>query len=412
MLSDYKTFTRRERLFVVITLFYIAYSVFPAVAAITHIPVFVISLGVTVAVACLYPENLFGSKFLKWFYAYAAILFVYCIVGHKFKINGLGYNALSRNLLIETAWILPNLLTCVVLFRKKKLIKTIGIGAIILIFVSFVTILPTLVQSAGILRQNIRDSEDVDLFNPFLPSYTLMSSYSYFFPVICYGMLRFKGKLRFVFLVLAAILFYVIFKTEITTSMLVMFGVTVMSITYKDDKKSQSLTALFVAILIFFLYETGILLAFVDFMGEQYEGTAASPKFQDFHNMLVGESSDNNLSVREHCREISLNSFYSNPIFGAEENGGHSSILDRLGTMGLVGFIPWAAMIFTLMKSSYNIYFNRSTKFFYLCGAVAVLIFLYMKGLFSGEGMLCLAVILPSSLYALEQIANRTQNEE
>lgn len=413
MLSDLKAFTKKERLFVVITLCYIAYSVLPAVAAVTHITIDTICLGVTVAFACLYPEYLFGSKFLKWFYGYALILAMYAIVGHRFHINGLGNNALFRNLLIETAWTLPNLLLSCILINKNdsRLYKIVGVGAMVIIFLSFITILPVLIQSAGILRQNLKDAENATLYNPFLPSYTLMSSYTYFFPAICYGLHRFRGRPRILFAILTAILFYVIFKTEITTSMLVMFAIIIMALTYKDDNRSQFTAAVCIMLVILLLYKTGAILAFVDFMRELYDGTVAAIKFDDFHNRLTGAGGDDSIEVRRVCREISRNTFYQNPLFGGVRVGSHSSILDRLGSMGLIGFIPWAAMMFTLMKSNYYVLCDRSTKFFYLCGVAAVLIFLYMKGLFSGQGMLCLAVILPSSLYALEQIVNRRQDE-
>ena len=80
---------------------------------------------------------------------------------------------------------------------------------------------------------------------------------------------------------------------------------------------------------------------------------------------------------------------------------GHSNILDRLGGLGLVGFIPYIMLLITIWKqNAKRLRHSSKSRFVLNTGYVTVFILLYEKGLFSYEGWAFYAVILPvAALY-------------
>ena len=171
----------KEKWFVGIALFYIAYMVFPLVVAYTRIPIWLLCIGVSVVLLVMYP-NCLRQRFLYWFLAYFLILFIYCLVEHPFHINGMGdSNAAFRRLTIEMAWILPNLLisSIVIELNNKSVYKILGQGIIVLLVLSIIVILPTMLQYSRILRANTSGKLQGDEALAIgLPGYTLMSCFA------------------------------------------------------------------------------------------------------------------------------------------------------------------------------------------------------------------------------------------
>lgn len=402
----------KEKTFVFITLFYIAYMLFPPITAL--IPVALISVGVVVALLALYPKSL-GADYSKWFFVYWVVLFLYCIVGHDFHINGLGVGPntnLFHKLLIETAWILPNIIICSILIKTKdkNIYKNIGIGVLIIVTASMLAMLPTVAAGGNVIRDNVRLMESGSSANVLLPSYTVLSCYSFLIPIACYGFKHTKHFLKLLFAGLILLVFYMIIKSEITTSFLAAIFVLIFTLVY-NKSITQNLLVIFgaISIIIWLLYETGFLLAFVGFLVDLYDGTVAQSKFLDFQAMLMGQGEGDNIEVREICRKLSFDCFVNNPIIGSPCVGEHSSLLDRLGSMGLLGFIPFVMMLITNVFMWTKILPDRGTKIFYLIGIGIIAVFLYFKGLFGGQGYLSLFVILPVTIFGIYlQTQNKT----
>lgn len=401
----------KENWFIFISLTYIGYLIFPYFSHVSNIPNWLMSITVSVILAAMYPRSWFRSYF-KWFLLYFFVLLMYSLFGHPFHINGIVQSmAPLRKLTIEVAWILPSLLICNVILQKNsnKVNKWIGLGAITMLTLSFVTIIPILSQNAGLMRDNISSIDSGEEGIVGFPSYTLMGCYSFIFPVLCYGFSKFHGRLKAIFLGLIFLFVYVIAKTEITTSLLTAIFSIVFMFIYKD--KSNYFTIMtFIAVsgIFIVLYQTGVVLNFVEWLQVVFEDTAASPKMQDFHDTItMGKLTGINIEVRMYTQNLSLQSFLDNPIIGSEGVGYHSSLLDRLGSMGLLGFIPYIMMLLTNVFLWFRTFKERREKYFYLIGIIVIFIFLYNKGLFSGEGMLFMTVLLPTSIVAINDISNK-----
>ena len=79
---------RKEKIFLVVSLFYIIYTIFPLFADLTGIPVYIPALFVVLVLGILFP-NVFKTEPFKWFFVYILSLALYSLVGKPIHINGL-----------------------------------------------------------------------------------------------------------------------------------------------------------------------------------------------------------------------------------------------------------------------------------------------------------------------------------
>ena len=403
--NDFKN--SKEKKFVIISLLYIAYQVFPLFANLSRLPVWFVPIIITVALIMLYPKSHF-TNCCRWFLGYFLVLLIYCLVKHPFHINGIGdSNATFRRLTIEIAWILPNILifNILMIIDNPKVYIIITMGTLILITASFFFIIPSLLVNSRVLRLYNSGKEIEDINVSGLPSYTLMSCYSYFIPILCYGLISFKNKIKIIFFILLLIFAYVIYKTEITTSFIMMIFMLGFTITFHRNNFSKiMITTIIIFCILLISYETGLLLKIVDIMQTATLGSSAGNKWAGFYNLMTGNSTSGDLNVRKYCRQLSINCFFRNPLFGSPGVGGHSILLDRLGSMGLLGFIPYVMMLTTNITSWYSKMSDKKSRIFYIGSLIIFFVFLYIKGLFSGEGTLCMFVIVPTSILGLNYI--------
>ena len=375
----------REKRFVLISLLYIAYMVVPIMSAL--LPIAIVSIVVAVLLYALYPRC-FRQDYFLWFLVYIAILVFYSLIGHKFKINGIGEMASIRKVMIETVWILPNLMICsiVISINNPCVYRQLAKWMLILLVVPLVLITPVIWSTSGILRENIRIMDSTGFGNPWLPNYTLMSCYSFLIPVLGYGYRSFDHKInnvRWLFLGMIILFVYFVYKSEITTSLVSTIFIILFIIIYQRGGNERTI------------------LLFLDFLVDAYEGTVAQIKIIEFRDMLMGEEEEGNVQLRAKLREMSFNCFLQNPLIGTSGVGGHSSIMDRLGSMGLLGFIPFIMMIILNIKMWYKLMPEKSAKYFYIGGVTIMAMFLYVKGLFSGQGMLCLFFVVPVTIIGI-----------
>lgn len=149
----YKSVSVKDRLFVLLSFFYILYVIFPLFADYTNIPVFIPAIMVVAYIGVFY-NSVFNHPSMKSLLIYIALLFIYSIIGLPIHINGMGADLpYWWRITIEVAWILPAVMISVVLFRKNEadLYRLFGLGSIVLLALSFLYIMPLLLTVSNIL---------------------------------------------------------------------------------------------------------------------------------------------------------------------------------------------------------------------------------------------------------------------
>lgn len=391
----------KKKLFLIISTGFILYIVFPLVADLLPIPIATISLTVTVALFLLYPDAIMKNKTFLWFFIYASVLFLYLALG-KFLAIGIGYVADSKKIVIEFAFILPSLVIFSILqhFDDYQFYKKIGRISLIIILLSFIYYIPIIIDDPGLLRAAMYyEKEELPVKG--MPNYTLLHAYIIAFPAQLYGVSKFEGWRKWGMIGIAVLFMYIIINTSITTSLIIGLGLVFFALLYSPKKKIASL----IKITIFFcfiyaLYLLGAFVSILDWAIDFFEGTATQMKMMDFKDVLLGGSTENAATIagRSNYHDMSIRAFLTNPFIGSIPVGEHSNFLDRLGGLGLLGFIPYCMLFYTHFKSYLKQITDSTQRIYYFVGFFATLVFAYNKGTFGQEGWLFMLIILPTML--------------
>ena len=118
-------------------------------------------------------------------------------------------------------------------------------------------------------------------------------------------------------------------------------------------------------------------------------------KIVDFENSIIGNTPAGDIDERSSLYESSWKGFFSNPLIGTNDKiGGHSTNLDFLASMGLIGFIPYALLLFSVYKwTSKKLAY--STIPYYSLGFFTGIIMLSIKSINNMETWFFLFVLLP-----------------
>ena len=412
MLEALKT-SAKEKYFIIISFIYILYVIFPLFGDYLNIPVFVPALLVVGYITIFYP-GVYGQKSMLWFMIYIGMLFLYSFIGLPIHINGVnGELPYWWRITIEAAWTMPAIMIAGVLFHRNNsgLYKLFGLGSILFLVISFLYILPLIISSKGILREEI---QNFDTIRPLgLPDYGLMHAYTLFLTPICYYLKYAKKTSKAKTILLLLLFFYVVVQTSVTTSLLVSAVIFSFTLLFsKKNKKGTIVLAFFFAFVLYLLYYLGFFLLIVDTLMPLFEGTAVSGKLQDMHDSLVsGTIQGETITGRMDFHQTSVDSFLKNPIFGGGLAGGHSKFLDILGCSGLFVFIPFIMFIWSSLKKQTSVCTSSMCRTFVVMSYVAAGLFLYEKGLFGASGFLSLLVIVPAALIAYDNKI-QTANEK
>lgn len=393
----------KDKAFVAISFFFIIYSIFPLFADMTGIPVFIPALVVVGALFVLFPKAFMGIS-TKWFIVYIGVLFLYIILGQPIFINGLNQSLppLYR-IIIESAWILPNITIMNVLLYKNdvRLFRVIGYGSIGLLVASFLYILPMVMESANYLRD---DLGELDVIRPIgLPGYDLMHAYTLMILPLFLLVKKIKGEKRYLYIAILLLFVYMVIQTAVTTSLVVMSVAVLFTSFFNANKLRQSVFALGGLLFVgYVLYQYGIFLSLLDNLIPYFEGTAVSFKLEDLHtSMEQGQITGESLTGRMDYHQISKDAFWSNPIVGSHNAGGHSKILDILGFMGVIVFLPYFMMLYASLKRYAFRLEDRELKSYLYFSFVLAAVYLYTKGVFGNPGYLFMFVIVPSIIFSI-----------
>ena len=392
-----------KKFFTYISVFYILWVTFPLMGQVLHIPIQVACIIVSAVVILTCPKALMNKASI-WLALYMAILCIYAFSDKEVTLCIGNKNNIVK-ILMEMAFILPAFSTISVCnyYNDNKIIKILFYTSVIGLGVSFLYLIPITVINANILRMSMKADElGID---PVMgaPRYALMHAYVFFAPPALYACLVNKGKMKVFFIVFFAMLVYMILRCYITTTIIILLGVLAAFYLRGSGSKAQLIKRSFVMFIVLIaLVASGGVNVLYESTSGFFEGSYAESKFLQLGDALRGNASEgNSLSERQDIHSLPIKSFIENPITGCPQVSGHSNILDRLGGLGLVGFIPYIMLLITIWKqNAKRLRHSSQSRFVLNTGCVIVFILLYEKGIFNYEGWAFYAVILPiAALY-------------
>lgn len=405
----------KKKIFLIVSLLYILYTVVPIIPDVTGIEMWLVNLSTFFILLALYPRT-FVNPLMYWFLAYAAILAVYVLVGKPLTI-GIGSVQDSKKVIIECAFILPSISIYSILFYLKdnKIFKIISVSSILFLITSFVYLVPFILEKNTILR----DAHHLQLYEHIntlgMPDYTLMHAYIIAIPALLYGIKVLNGMQKWVLITILSLFVFVILHTYVTTSLIITFGTIVFALLYDTKNKPRSLLIIFLAAFMLYLLHTlGAFVQLFNFLIRFFEGTSVEPKIESFKYIYMYgdvENAGGHITGRLNYHNMSWKAFAENFLTGGTSPvGGHSQLIDRLGGMGLVAFVPFIMMIISHIKIILRVITNSEQRLFYYLGLGAAFMILYQKGLFGQEGWLFLMVLLPGLLITFKNTGTRDNN--
>lgn len=398
---------RKERLFFLAAVLYIIYLIFPLFYQLTRTPVEIPAMVVVIVCSVLYP-SIYRSKVVTFSLLYLGILSLYLLMGKSLTI-GIGNVSDARKFLVEAAWLLPSALiySSLQYINSKVIYRKIALFSVVALVLSFIYLIPTILTHSNILRENVASMAEDGAVVGALPNYTLMHAYTYLIPALCYAIKIFPNRTsRYMWAGVIVLFYYMIIHTYVTTSLFVSTTIIIASLLYKQNGKRGITTFFIIAIIVLVLYKLGVVAGIIDLLLPVFQGTAVEPKLFDIkYSLSVGQVEGGSLTGRMDYHQMSIDAFFSNPLFGTESVGGHSSLLDRLGGMGLFAFIPFLMIFVSFIQSVREFIITNSAKFFWFCSILAPLVFLYTKAQFGAEGWLFFFVIAPSLLIYIQDKA-------
>lgn len=396
--------TTRKKIFLITSLLYILYTIFPLIADTVGIPTWLPSMVSFIIMLCLYPQA-FNNRTCYWFMFYAVMLMVYHLFGRPLTI-GIGSIPDGKKMLVEFAYILPSIsiFSIITYLNDDDLLRKLFRWTIVILLISFWVAVPLMMRYNS-LREALDVEHSEDLNIPGLPSYSLMHAYTLFLPVMCYAIRALEGKYRLLAYCGLICICFVIYDTFVTTSLLIMVFILIFTILYSKHHKYISwIIAFSLVIVIFILFEMGFLIPFVDWILPAFEGTAVEPKLLDFkESMILGHLTGSTIISRQNYHSISWYAFLRNPIFGSIKYGGHSSILDRLGGMGMFVGVPFLMIFISSIQRLLSFFKTKTAKAFFWIGVITGFVYLYNKGNWGCEDWISYLALMPIGLLVIER---------
>lgn len=134
-----------------------------------------------------------------------------------------------------------------------------------------------------------------------------------------------------------------------------------------------------------------------------FAGGSFAPKIRQFQETLwSGSAEGTDADNRSQLYSLSFEMFLSNILIGTNEPvGGHSALLDRLGALGLAGFLPLAFFFFFQIKKTLLYIKDRSLYSHYIIGVVFAIAMMSVKSMFDWSMLMITFLILPISVSVL-----------
>lgn len=395
----------RETLFMVLATFYIAYLIIPIFSFFVGLDISVVSIVTFAGMLLLYPRAFLNRTSVLGL-IYLGILFLYYLGGKELPSFGAGENPTLMRIIMATAFVIPNLAIYYILkhLNSDRIYRYFCWMPIAVLIISFATFTPLIIGNNEVLRQVTYTGGEFST-DPRLPHYSLLHAYVLIMPALILAFKVIKTKIRYLFLFVAIYDFYVIAQSSVAaTIVLAIISIAFMLIYDEKDNNKSLLRALGFGAMFFLLIEVGVVDAIMNAIVNLYEGTASSGKMQVFRDMLSGKelAAGNSIDERSQLHNISINAFFTNPLIGSSPVGNHSCLFDRLGGLGLIGFVPYVIFLYSVFRNVANTFVSRNAKMGFYVVSFSVFLLLYQKGLFGQECWLFFIVLAPSILHYIE----------
>jgi len=222
---------------------------------------------------------------------------------------------------------------------------------------------------------------------------------------------QFSLSKRLIFGVLYVLTLVLTYLGRGATAILLIVGISIISFLLSGKTLNNDILKIgLLFLLISPLINTDFELKVLDMLANSMDSeNALQSKIRDTRNTIIYGEASGDIEERTDLYKQSSFLGINNIIFGSNDNtGGHSGILDRFATLGIVGFIPY--MLFLVGQLKFPVrYLSRRLRSFYLCGVIAAIAMLFLKSMSNWEMWFILLCILPCTLRYIDVSSQTTE---
>lgn len=183
--------------------------------------------------------------------------------------------------------------------------------------------------------------------------YPIVYATAIIFPFVIGGIKILKGIYKIISIFIAALLFIYVYASALATAIIVLL-IGIVFVAFFSMKKFKRLLVLpLILILAAIIFNTDILAHLIADTAAYIEIPQYQQKLSDIANTIYTEEATGSVEGRSDRYKKSFNSFISNPLYGVGFNkngdvniGGHATILDIFGLLGIMGGLPFLLFIY------------------------------------------------------------------
>ena len=342
------------------------------------------------------------------------VLFGYLIVLYLNAMSGDKYFS-DKNIVIAEVFTLAfpaALLYYIYINKSKKDIVTILSAYLLVLIVSCVAsflidkfLMPGAIRQMVALRKLEGKESMYFYYRLGLSSYSFPHALPILIPPLIMGIKSKKitKSFKFVCIVLFVATFVLVWLSGTMTALLLAIMFLLLSYFTQEGSIANNIKRLSFIFILFVPLLSPDVLGMVtryakDFVGEE---SSYYVKIEDFEQSLESDydSSGSDWEARQNLYDQSFSGFAENAFFGTNSMvGGHSSFLDRLGVLGLLGFIP-LIWFFILQLKAGAVPIPQKHRVYYYEGCLAGLMMLSIKSTLYPNVTIVLFVVLPLLTY-------------
>lgn len=196
---------------------------------------------------------------------------------------------------------------------------------------------------------------------------------------------------------------YLIYLSSVATALLLAILIFIVSVVVTEDSIKNNLRKIILVgvilfpIFVIFLNEE-MMLNVLGFFSSAFENTAFASKFVDMEQSIKMNSASGDIESRMNMYQITQDALAGNVLLGTDDSvGGHSALFDRLGALGLIGFIPYSIFLFHQIKLSWH-FIPKNSKVYFLIGLLAGFVMLLTKNTSNWYLWSCMFLYMPSMI--------------
>ena len=360
-------------------------------------------------------KKYFEGKALKWAFFYAFVVIINFLSGD-------GYFNSFGNVCLEVAVVLYCILISRYLCVKKckAFARNTVILTIVIIIITCLLTLRMIMIMPGVVREIVvilnrpgGETLVLDFYRAGVCEYPFPHALPILIPPLVLWVLTPSNQFyRYIAILLLVLVFYFLFMCDVGTPLFVGVFVLVGSFMMSTQSFKKSLARVILLLLLGLPFlSKNVVISTLSMIEDQIEEQVLiKKKVTDIRTSVQYGESEGAVDDRQTLYDKSIEGFSKNFIWGTNDKqyiGGHSALLDRLSTLGILGALPFILLLYYHLKFIFD-HLHDNVKSFFVMSIFAFVFMIAGKNMNGIYTWLFISIIAPCFLlFGCETKGNR-----